>query len=99
MKYEVNNESIVLRCGPFHWTIVISDIRSVTEKDLDYVPLSEGWKLPGYTMFSMRFGDVGRVRMCATSMTKRIVLIETDQDVWGVTPNDVPGFVCAITGK
>jgi hypothetical protein len=63
---------------------------------LGYLPLSEGWKLPGYTLFKIRYGGIGPVRMCATSMTKRILVIETDTDVWGITPTDVDSFVATI---
>ena len=96
MKYSVGDGIIVLSCGPFKWTILIRSIRSITEKDLEYLPLSEGWKLPGYTLFKIRYGGIGRVRMCATAMTKRILLIETDTDVWGISPTDVDSFIATI---
>jgi hypothetical protein len=96
MKYSVGDDIIVLSCGPFKWTVLIRSIRSITEKDLGYLPLSEGWKLPGYTLFKIRYGGIGPVRMCATSMTKRILVIETDTDVWGITPTDVDSFVATI---
>jgi hypothetical protein len=96
MKCAVGDDIIVLSCGPFKWTILIRSIRSITEKDLEYLPLSEGWKLPGYTLFKIRYGGIGLVRMCATSMTRRILLIETDTDVWGITPTEVDSFIATI---
>jgi hypothetical protein len=96
MKYVVRDDKVILSCGPFKWVIAIRSIRSIREKDLDYIPISEGWKLPGYTLFKIRYGGVGRVRMCATSMTKRILLIETDTDLWGITPAHVDSFVARI---
>lgn len=99
IRYEILHHTLLLRCGPFRWPIAIQSIRSITEKNLSYLPLSEGWKLPGYALFSMTFGDVGRVRMCATSLTRRILLIETDGDVWGITPADVQGLLNAIKAE
>jgi hypothetical protein len=96
MRYSVGDDIIVLSCGPFKWTILIRSIRSIAEKDLEYLPLSEGWKLPGYTLFKIRYGGIGLVRMCATAMTKRILLIETDTDVWGITPTEVDSFIATI---
>jgi hypothetical protein len=96
MKYTVGDDIVVLSCGPFKWTILIRGIRSITEKDLEWLPISEGWKLPGYTLFKIRYGGIGPVRMCATALTRRILVIETDTDVWGITPTDVDSFVATI---
>lgn len=96
MKYAVGPETVRLSCGPFKWHILITGIRSTTEKDLDYLPRSEGWKLPGYTLFRIQYGRIGPVRMCATSMTKRVLLITTDTDTWGITPANVDSFVSAV---
>jgi len=96
MRYEVGGGEIVLRCGPFRWRIAIGSIRRIAERDLEYLPWSEGWKLPGYTLFSIRYGDVGSVRMCAASMCKRVLVIETDASKWGLTPADTQGFLNAV---
>jgi hypothetical protein len=96
MKYLVGGDRVILSCGPFKWVIANHSIKSIREKDLGYIPISEGWKLPGYTLFKIRYGGVGTVRMCATSMTKRILLIETDTDLWGITPADADSFVASI---
>jgi len=99
MKYFVINSHVILRCGPFRWKIPIADIRSIVEKDVGYLPISQGWKLPGYALFKIDCADVGPVRMCSTSLTKRILLIETGNDLWGITPADVEGFVAALNIK
>lgn len=99
MKYIVRNGTIYLCCGPFRWQIPIKSVRSIVEKDLEYLPWSEGWKLPGYTLFRIRYGGIGTVRMCATAMTKRILLIQTDSDVWGITPEDTMSFVDAVASE
>lgn len=99
MKYFVSESQVILRCGPFRWKIPAADIRSIVEKDVGYMPVSEGWKLPGYALFNIDTADVGPVRMCSTSLTKRILLIETGKDLWGITPADVDGFVAALNMK
>ena len=100
IRYKVLSDSLLLRCGPFRWRITIQSIRSITEKNLSYLPLSEGWKLPGYALFSITFGDVGRVRMCASSLTRHVLLVETDNDeLWGITPENVDGLLEAIRAK
>jgi hypothetical protein len=96
MKYSVGAGTVVLSCGPFKWLIPISSICSVREDDLEYLPKSQGWKLPGYALFRIEYGRVGIVRMCATSLTTRVLLISTDTGKWGVTPADVGSFRAAI---
>jgi hypothetical protein len=96
MRYEVGGGEIVPRCGPFHWRISVAEIRRIREGDLEYLAWSEGWKLPGYTLFSIRYGGIGSVRMCATSMCKRVLVIETDACKWGLTPADTRSFLDAV---
>jgi Bacterial PH domain len=96
MKYSVGTDTVVLSCGPFKWLIPISNICSIREDDLDYLPKSQGWKLAGYALFRIEYGRIGIVRMCATSLTTRILLISTDTEIWGITPADVDSFRAAI---
>lgn len=96
MTYVVGQGQLILRCGPFRWEIPARSIRSMVERDLKYMPTSEGWKLPGYTLFRIHYADVGTVRMCATALTKRILVVETDSEWWGVTPADVGSFIAAV---
>jgi hypothetical protein len=99
MKYFVTDSQVILRCGPFRWKIPIRDIRSIVERDVGWMPISEGWKLPGYALFKIQCADIGPVRMCSTALTKRILLIDTGKDLWGITPRDVEGFVAALNMK
>lgn len=99
MKYVVDDSTLILRCGPFHWKITIADIRTIVERNLSWLPWSEGWKLPGYALFKIEYGDVGAVRMCATRLTKRIVVIKAGNELWGITPADVDGFIAALQLK
>jgi len=99
MKYTVTNTEVIAACGPFHWSIPIRQIRSISEGDLDWLPWSEGWKIPGYTLFKIRYGGVDAVHMCATALCRRILLIDTETALWGITPADVDGFVSAVESK
>ena len=99
MKYFVTDSQVILRCGPFRWKIPIGDIRSIVERNVGWLPISEGWKLPGYALFKIQCADVGPVRMCSTALTKRILLIDTGKELWGMTPGDVEGFVAALNLK
>lgn len=99
MRYVVTATDLELRCGPFCWTIPIDAIESVSESNLGFLPWSDGLKLPGYTLFTIRYSDAGSVRMCATAVTSRIVLVKTKDWVWGVTPDDVPSFVQALGAR
>jgi hypothetical protein len=74
MKYVVSESQVTLRCGPFHWQIPIPDIQMIVEKNLGWLPVSEGWKLPGYALFKIECADIGSVRMCTTALTRRILL-------------------------
>lgn len=96
MRYIIENGTLLLKCGPFKWTITIQSIKSIAEKDLKYLPYSEGWKLPGYALFKIRYGDVGAVKMCATALTKQVLLIETDSELYGITPDNVDLFISAL---
>jgi len=99
MKYTVTPSEVIPSCGPFRWRIPISEIRSIVERNLSWLPWAEGWKIPGYALFTIRYGDVGTVRMCATSMTRRVLVIETDQGLWGITPQDEKGFIAAVESR
>jgi hypothetical protein len=99
MKYTVTDSEVIPSCGPFHWSIPIPQIRSISERDLPWLPWSEGWKLPGYALFKIRYGGVDAVHMCATALCKRILLIDTETGLWGITPADVSGFVSAVENK
>ena len=96
MKYAVGTDTVVLSCGPFKWFIPIRSICSIREDDLAYLPKSQGWKLAGYALFRIEYGRIGIVRMCATSLATRILLISTDTEIWGITPADVGSFRAAI---
>jgi hypothetical protein len=70
----------------------------MTEQNLKWLPTSEGWKIPGLALFKMEYGR-GEIRMCATALAKRILVIDTESGLWGITPSDVKGFVSAVENR
>ncbi len=88
MKYKLLNGKLILRCGPFKDIIEFEDIKSISKANLIYHTTSMGWKLPGYTLFKIYYPDQGYVNMYATSMLKDILLIETENQVYGITPKN-----------
>jgi len=99
MRYELKEEGLWLRCGPFTSRIPYSEIKEIAKTNLKYHPTSTGWKLPGYAIGNVYYADRGYVRMCATSMCKNILLIKTDKSLYGVTPKDEERFVRSLKGK
>jgi len=47
-------------------------------------------------LFTVPYADVGNVKMCATSASKDILLIETSSGLYGVTPRDEETFMTDI---
>lgn len=99
MRYEFTKDALWLKCGPFRWKILYSEIREIVKTDLQYHFSSTGWKLPGYTIGKVYYADRGYVRMCATSMCKNILLIKTDKSLFGVTPKEETKFIQVLKGK
>ncbi|MEW5706329.1 MAG: PH domain-containing protein [Actinomycetota bacterium] len=93
--YKVENGNLSINCGRYHWIIPIKTISSIVEKDLKYSPLA-GTKLPGFALGDNYYSDVGIVRMCSTALVKRILLIYTDQRIYGITPDKVGEFISAL---
>lgn len=99
MRYEMKKDALRLVCGPFKWNVPYSEIKEITKANLKYHPSSAGWKLPGYTIGKVYYSDRGDVRMCATSMCKNIILIETEESRYGVTPKEEEAFMLSLKEK
>ena len=98
MKYIVTKDYIVAKCGPFRYRIKIDSIIEIKEVNLKYLPISEGWKLPGYALFSISYGNVNKkVKMCSTSITKKIMILRIENgDIYGINPDDSHGFIQCV---
>lgn len=93
MKYTLEKEGLKLTCGFLSSTIPYSDISTIIKTDLKYHPTSTGWELPGYALFKVYHADRGWVRMYSTAALKNILLIETKNETYGITPKDEEDFL------
>lgn len=96
MRYRFADADLVVSCGPYHWSIKYGEIMSAALTNLKYHPTSTGWKLPGLALFNVFYADRGTVRMCAASITRRILLIETPRGFFGITPEDPEAFLAEM---
>lgn len=96
MRYELDDVTLTLRCGPLlRYRIALADVRRIDRRDLA-VSLWASLRLPGVALFTVAYGDVGRVKMCATRASEGTLLIHTSTDRYGVTPADEGVFVGAL---
>ena len=96
MRYEFDDEALTLRYGPIlRYRIPYETIQSVERRDLDPSARSS-LRVPGLALFRVAYVDAGIVRMCATRVANRIVLIKTISDQYGVTPADEAGFLAEL---
>lgn len=99
MRYELDDEALVLRYGPIlRYRIPLDEIQEMRRKNLK-ISLWSSLRLPGLALFTVPYADEGRVKMCATAAADRILLIDTRRGTYGVTPADEEAFVAAIRAR
>ena len=99
MRYELSDETLSLRYGPvLNYRIPLDTITSMRRRNLS-ITLWSAMRLPGLALFAVPYGDVGKVRMCATAAANGILLIETADRKYGITPADEASFVAAIQAR
>jgi hypothetical protein len=91
IRYELSRESLVMRYGPWSWTIRLADIEAVSRRDLAPSMWST-MRLPGFAMFEVIYADAGKVRMCATRAVTDITFIVAGKRQYGVTPLEQDEF-------
>jgi hypothetical protein len=67
------------------YRIPLETIRSIKRVDLG-LSLWSSIRMPGVALFSVPYSDVGQVRMCSTAALNGILLIETENGLYGLTP-------------
>ena len=95
MRYELDDEKLVMKCGFLKYVVPLTSVKRITKRDLE-ITLWSSLRLPGLALFTVLYADVGRVKMCATSMSKGIILIHTNGDVYGVTPLEEEAFIADL---
>jgi hypothetical protein len=97
MHYILTDDELALKCNRLIADrISLEDIRSVRVHEKLKISILASFRFPGLAMFDVDYADVNRVRMCATSASQRILLIETDRKRYGVTPADVAAFLSSL---
>ncbi len=99
MRYELGTETLTLRYGPvLTYHIPLHEIQTIRRRNLS-LSLWSSLRLPGIALFTVPYSDVGKVKMCATAAAHQILLIETGQVKYGVTPADEERFVAALQAR
>ncbi len=62
-------------------------------------PVSIGINLPGFALARANYAGRGSVQMVATRWTKNILLIETESEIYGITPKEQQAFLVALTER
>ncbi|RPI87239.1 MAG: hypothetical protein EHM41_05690 [Chloroflexi bacterium] len=96
MRYELQPEELVLIYGPLKlYRVPYKDIKKMTWQDLQ-ISLLSSFRLPGFALFTVPYGDEGSVKMVSTSAANRILLIKTAKETYGITPADEEGFIAVM---
>jgi hypothetical protein len=99
MRYELDDQTLTLRYGPLlHYRIPLERIQVIRRRNLS-ISLWSSMRFPGLALFSVPYSDVGQVKMCATAAADRILLVETDDAKYGLTPADEESFVAALLAR
>jgi hypothetical protein len=99
MRYWLGRKELVLQFGPLMYDRVPLDaIKSIRRRNLKISMLSS-FRFPGLALFYVDYIEQGRVRMCATSASREILLIDIGHRRYGITPEDEQGLVDAIRAR
>lgn len=99
MHYELDQDYLTLRYGPvLRYRIPLRAIRTIRRRNLNMTIWST-IRFPGIALFTVPYGDVGNVKMCATAALNNILLIETEKEKYGLTPADEDQFVTALRAQ
>ena len=99
MRYEIGTEALELRYGPvLHYRIPFDSIERLSRRELS-PSLWASLRLPGVALFTVRYNDVGPVKMCASSAAHGILLVQTKREMYGITPEREDEFVSALEAR
>lgn len=95
MRYELHSDALYLKGWIFSYKIYYPEIKQITKTDLTFHPATSN-RWPGYAFGDCYYADAGKVTMCARSMCKNIILIQTTAKLYGITPKDEEVFIEAL---
>jgi hypothetical protein len=96
MRYWLGRKELVLSYGPLMYDRVPLDaIQSIRRRNLRLSPVST-FRFPGLALLNVHYLGMGQVRMCATSASSGILLINIGHRRYGITPENELELVRAI---
>lgn len=99
MRYELDHESLTLRFGFLvNDRIPLDQIQQVTVENLAFT-IRASMRLPGIGLFTINYPDQGPVHMCATSAGREVMVLSTEHEKYGITPEDEAAFITALTAR
>ena len=99
MRYELDADALTLRYGPvLAYRIRLNQVQSVERRNLR-LSLWSSVRLPGVALFSVPYRGLGQVKMCASAAAKDILLIDTPEGRYGITPADELGLLAALQSR
>ncbi len=97
MRYDLTNDELMLSCGPlYRYRIPYAEITDVCRTTL--IPtLWSSMRMPGLAIGGVLYADTGTVKMCATRMSRDILLVSAGKRRYGLTPSDEAAFMTALS--
>jgi len=96
LHYELGPAELVLCYGPYRYSVPLREIQTVARRNLA-LSLWSSVRFPGFAMWTVPYGDVGSVFMCATRSLTDILYIVTPGRKYGITPANEDEFLADLT--
>lgn len=104
MKYVLTHDTLTITGGLLRYDVPIADIERAYSRDINNTPRNNAplsanaVNTPGLALANVTWRDTGLLKMCATSW-RDVVLIVTSRNTYGITPDDVSGFLGALSER
>lgn len=104
MKYILTQDTLTITGGLLRYDVPIADIERAYSRDINNTPRNNNSlsasavNTPGLALANVTWRDTGLLKMCATSW-KDVVLIVTPANTYGITPDDVDGFLGTLAER
>ncbi len=96
MRYDLTNDGLLLSCGPlYRYRVPYAEITDVRRTTLTPT-LWSSMRMPGLALGGVPYGDIGTVRMCATRMSRDILLVTAGKRRYGITPAGEAAFMATL---
>ncbi|MEP6774306.1 MAG: PH domain-containing protein [Chloroflexota bacterium] len=104
MKYVLTQDTLTITGGLLRYDVPIADIEHAYSRDINNTPSNNAplsanaVNTPGLALANVTWRDTGLLKMCATSW-RDVVLIVTSKNTYGITPDDVDGFLGTLSER